>query len=314
MKILVYYPFTQEQIQGLRAAAGNAEVLHVSTEEEAVRLAPEVTALLGHFPPAVFAAAKQLRWIQSFSAGMDNFLYPAVIESDVVLTNMAGIYASHGAEHAWALLLALARGLPHFIRAQTGGEWRRGGVVELSGGTLGIIGMGGFGTEIVRRAAGYEMTVLALDPVRTEPPEGVAELRRPTREALLDLLARSDAVMVACPKTAETTHFIGMAELRAMKRTAFLVCVTRGGIIDETALAAALRNGELAGAGLDVFEREPLPPESPLWELENVIITTHAAGGSQHRPQRVYEFFRENLRHFAAGEPLLNVVDKRRGF
>jgi phosphoglycerate dehydrogenase-like enzyme len=237
-----------------------------------------------------------------------------VIESDVVVTNMAGIYASQGAEHAWALLLALARGLPHFVRAQERREWRGTPVVELSGGTLGIIGLGGFGMEMARRAAGYDMTVLALDPVRTEPPEGVAELRRPTRETLLDLLARSDAVMIACPKTAETTHLIGAAELRAMKPTAFLVCVTRGGIIDEAALAAALRNGELAGAGLDVFEREPLPPDSPLWELENVIITTHLAGASQRRPQRTFEFFRENLRRYVSCEPLLNVVDKQRGF
>jgi phosphoglycerate dehydrogenase-like enzyme len=187
-------------------------------------------------------------------------------------------------------------------------------VVELQGGTLGIIGMGGFGCEIARRAAGYDMTVLALDPVRSDPPEGVVELRPPTREALLDLLARSDAVMVACPRTAETTNLIGAAELEAMKPTAFLVCVTRGGIVDEPALVEALRQGKLAGAGLDVFECEPLPPESPLWDLENVILTTHVAGASQHRPQRVYDLFRENLRRYVAGEPLLNVVDKRRGF
>jgi len=314
MKVLIFYPFTQEQIEELRAVAGGAEVLHATTEPEALRLVPEATALLGHFPPAVFAVAKRLRWIQSFSAGLDNFLYPAVIESDVVVTNMAGIYASQGAEHAWALLLALARGLPRFIRSQTQRLWQRAPVVELSGGTLGIIGLGGFGVEIARRAAGYDMTVLALDPVRTEPPKGVAELRPPTRAALLDLLARSDAVMIACPKTPETIHLIGAGELKAMKPAAFLVCVTRGGIIDEAALAEALRNGELAGAGLDVFEREPLPPDSPLWELENVIITTHIAGASQRRPQRTFEFFRENLRRYTAGEPLLNVVDKQRGF
>jgi phosphoglycerate dehydrogenase-like enzyme len=314
MRVLVYYDFTPEQIDELRSVAPGAEVVHARNEEEAVRLAPQVEALLGRFPPPVFAAARQLRWIQSFSAGMDNFLYPAVIESDVVVTNAAGTHASQGAEHAWAMLLALARGFPHFIRSQMRREWRGTRVVELQGGTLGIIGMGGFGREIARRAAGYDMTLLALDPVLAEPPEGVAELRRPTREALLDLLGRSDAVMIACPKTPETAGLIGAAELRAMKPGAFLVCVTRGGIVDEAALAEALRRGELAGAGLDVFEREPLPPESPLWELENVILTTHLAGASQHRPQRVFELFRDNLRRYAAGEPLRNVVDKRRGF
>src|SRR5438093_564765 len=180
MKVLVYYQFTPEQIEGLRAVAEAGEVLHATTAEEALRHVPEAAALLGHFPPPVFAAAQRLRWIQSFSAGLDKFLYPAVIESDVVVTNMAGIYASQGAEHAWALLLALARGLPRFIRFQTQRLWQRAPVVELSGGTLGIIGLGGFGVEIARRAAGYDMTVLALDPIRTDPPEGVAELRPPT--------------------------------------------------------------------------------------------------------------------------------------
>lgn len=314
MRILVYYPFTPAQIEELRAVAPGHELLHVTSEAEAIRLVPEAVALLGHFPPAVFAAARQLRWIQSFSAGMDNFLYPAVIESDVVVTNMAGIYASQGAEHAWAMLLALARGLPHAVRAQGRRQWSRVPVVELTGGTLGIIGFGGFGREMARRAAGYEMTILALDYVAGEPPPGVAALSPPTREALLDLLSRSDAVMIACPKTPETVGLIGAAELAVMKPGAYLVSVTRGGIVDEAALAEALREGRLAGAGLDVFEKEPLPPESPLWDLENVILTPHVAGTSQHRPRRVFEFFRDNLRRFVSGEPLVNVVDKQRGF
>lgn len=314
MKILVYFPFTPEQIAGLREVAGGHEVLHAQSEEEAARHAPEATALLGHFPPAVFAAARDLRWIQSFSAGMDNFLYPAVIDSDVTVTNMAGIYASQGAEHAWALLLALARGIPQFVRAQDRREWRRAQMTELTGGTLGIIGMGGFGREMAGRAAGYEMTVIAVDPLATEAPPAVAELKKPTREALHRLLSRSDAVMLACPKIPETTGLIGREEFAVMKPGAYLVGVTRGGIVDEEALAEALRSGHLAGAGLDVFAQEPLPPESPLWGLENLIITPHVAGVSQRRPQRTYEFFRENLRRYVAGEPLLNVVDKRRGF
>jgi phosphoglycerate dehydrogenase-like enzyme len=314
MKILVYYPFTPEQIDELRAVVPGVELIHATSEDVAIHHAPEATALLGHFPPKVFAAAPNLRWVQSFSAGMDRFLYPAVIESDVVVTNMAGIYAPQAAEHAWAMLLALARGLPQYIRDQGERKWKRVNVVEVRGGTLGIIGMGGFGREMAKRAAGYDMTVIALDPVRSEPPEGVDEMLPATREGLLELLRRSDAVMLACPKTPETIHMIGAAELAAMKPTAYLINVTRGGIIDEVALEAALREGRIAGAGLDVFEKEPLPPESPLWELENVILTYHIAGASQHRPRQVLEFFRENLRRFVAGEPLLNVVDKQRGF
>ena len=314
MKILVYFDFTDEQIEGLRAVVPDAEVVHAKTEEDAVRLTGDAEVLLGHFPKSVFEAASRLRWIQSFSAGLDKFLFPEVIESDVTLTNMAGVYASQGAEHAWALLLALTRGIPHFVRHQDRREWKSTKAVELRGGVLGIIGLGGFGTEMAKRAIGYDMAVIALDPVRTDRPEHVAELKPLTRETLYDLLGRSDAVMLGCPKTPETIDLIDADALRAMKPTAFLINVTRGSIINEDALLHALRDGEIAGAGLDVFDQEPLPVDSPLWDLENLIITTHLAGQSQHRPRMTFEFFRENLRRYAAGEPLLNVVDKRRGF
>jgi phosphoglycerate dehydrogenase-like enzyme len=314
MTILINYPFDEAQMAGFRAAAQGAQMVQARDEAEAVRLVAEAEALLGHFPPAVFAAGKRLRWVQSFSAGMDRFLFPAVIESDVVVTNMAGLYASQGGEHAWAFLLALARGIPQFVRSQQRHEWQRVPMVELRGGVLGIIGMGGFGIEMARRAAGYDMHVIALDPMREEKPECVDELHRPTRAALEDLLTRSDAVMIACPKTPETINLIGAAELQLMKRTAYLINVTRGGIIDEAALADALQRGEIAGAGLDVFTQEPLTAESPLWDCENCLISTHCAGASQHRPRLTYEFFRDNLRRFVQGEPLLNVVDKQRGF
>ena len=314
MTILVFYDFDEAQLAGLREAAPGAELRHARTAEEAAEMAADAEVLLGYFPPSVVAAARRLRWIQSHSAGMDKFLYPEVIESDVVVTNMAGVYASQGAEHAWALLLALARGIPAFVRGQLRREWRRGAMIELRGGTLGVIGLGGFGVEMARRAQGYDMQVLALDPLREEKPEYVAELRRPSPEALADLLTRSDAVMIACPKTTATYHLIGAAQLRLMKPTAFLINVTRGGIIDEAALAVSLQEGWIAGAGLDVFEREPLPSDSPLWDCENCLITTHCAGASQHRPRLVYEVFRDNLRRYVQGEPLLNVVDKQRGF
>jgi len=314
MKVLVYYNFTDEQMDGLRAVVPGAEVVRAENEEEAVGLGEDAEVLLGHFPRPVFLGAPQLRWIQSFSAGLDKFLFPEAVESDVILTNMAGVYANQGAEHAWALLLALTRGIPHFVRHQDRREWKSTQSVVLRGGVLGIIGLGGFGIEMARRAIGYDMTVLALDPVRTDRPEYVAELRPPTRDALYDLLRRSDAVMLGCPKTPETIDLIDGGAFRAMKPTAYLINVTRGGIINEDALLEALRDGRIAGAGLDVFDQEPLPPDSPLWDLENLIITTHLAGQSQHRPRMVFEFFRDNLTRYAAGEPLLNVVDKRRGF
>jgi phosphoglycerate dehydrogenase-like enzyme len=317
VKILIHYPFSQTEIaafQQLAAGLGH-QVMHATTEEEAIRLAPEIEVLLGNFRPMVCAAAPHLRWIQSYSAGMNNFLFPEIIErEEVKVSNVAGLYASQGGEHAWALLLALTRGLPWAIHNQDKRVWQAGQVVELAGGTLGIIGLGGFGLEIAKRAKGYDMTILALDPVRTTKPEGIAELKPASRENLHDLLRRSDVVMIACPLTQETYHLISRDELALMKKTAYLINVTRGGIIDEPALIEALQTGQIAGAGLDVCEQEPLPPDNPLWEAPNLIITPHRAGASQHRPRKVFEFFLQNLERYLKGETPLNIVDKKRGF
>lgn len=317
MKILLYYPFTEEQVAALRNLAGQhgSELYHVSDETAALRHVPECEVILGAFPPAVCAVAPRLRWIQSFSTGMDKFLFPEIIaREEVMISNVAGLYASQGAEHAWALLLALTRRLPEAIHNKDKKVWSSGPVVELAGSTLGLIGLGGFGIEMAKRAQGYNMTILAIDPVRTEKPDYVAELKPTTRENLHDLLRRSDVVMTACPLTQETYHLISHDELAQMKPSAYLINVTRGGIIDEPALVEALENNRIAGAGLDVTEKEPLPPDNPLWEAPNLILTPHRAGASQHRPRMVFEFFRENLERYLKGEKPRNVIDKRRGF
>ena len=317
MRILIHFPFSEEEISGFRQIAsehGGHEVVHTTEEAEAVELAPEAEVLLGLFRPAVCAAAPGLHWIQSNSAGMDHFLFPEIVAREyVIVTNMAGNYASQGGEHAWALLLCLARGLPHVIDGDGSRAWELPSR-ELTGGTLGIVGLGGFGMEMVKRARGYDMTILAVDPVCQDKPDDVAELEPPTRENLHALLRRSDAVMLACPKTPETVGLIGRDELAAMKETAYLVNVTRGGLVDESALADALKRGAIAGAGLDVAESEPPPPDSPLWDCPNFVFTPHRAGVSQHRNRKTYEFFCENLRRYLEGEPLLNIIDKKRGY
>jgi phosphoglycerate dehydrogenase-like enzyme len=318
VKILIQYPFTAAQIESfaqLAAENGGHEVIQASTEAEAVAVAPQIEVILGDFLPAVCAAAPNLRWIQSYSTGMDKFLFAEMIERDAVMvSNVAGLYASQGAEHAWALLLALARGLPAAWDNQAKRAWAAGPVIELSGSTLGIVGMGGFGIEMVKRAAGYDMTILAIDAGRRFAPAGVAELKPATKENLHSLLHRSDIVMIACPLTKETYHLIGPAELAVMKQSAYLINVTRGGIIDEPALIAALQAGRIAGAGLDVTEKEPLPADNPLWAAPNLIITPHRAGASQHRPRKVFEFFMQNLERYLNGKRPLNVIDKRRGY
>ncbi|MEX1019087.1 MAG: D-2-hydroxyacid dehydrogenase [Litorilinea sp.] len=318
MQILVYYPFTPEQVQAFRelGEANGHQVHFAENEDQACAVAKDVEVILGYFPPAVCAAAPGLRWIQSFSAGMDKFLFPEIIErDDVMVSNVAGLYASQGAEHAWAFALALARQIPLALNGKKEHSWTRGmSVVELTGGTLGIIGMGGFGIEMVKRAQGYDMDIIAVDAVRTEAPAGVQELLPSTKENIHSLIARSDVVMTACPLTAETYHLIGEEEFKLMKPTAYFVHVTRGGIVDEPALVRALEAGELAGAGLDVTEIEPLPADSPLWDAPNLILTPHRAGGSQHRPRKIFEFFMANLERYLGGERPVNVVDKRRGF
>lgn len=318
MKILIHYPFTPEQItafQELAQRCGGHTAIFAEDEAAAVANAGDVEVLLGRFPAAVCAAAPNLRWIQSFSAGMDKFLFPEIIERDeVMISNVAGLYASQGAEHAWALLLALTRGITTSWDNQKQKKWGGGSNIELAGSTLGLVGLGGFGIEMAKRAQGYSMTILAIDPVRTEKPEYISELQPTNRENLHRLLERSDVVMMACPLTAETYHLISTDELAAMKPTAYLINVTRGGIIDEPALVTALKNGEIAGAGLDVVEKEPLAADSPLWDAPNLILTPHRAGASQHRPRMIFEFFMQNLERYLTGERPFAVIDKRKGY
>lgn len=318
MKILVHFAFTEDQLaafQELAARHGNHEIIYVESEEEAISAAPEIDVILGWFLPPVCAAAPNLRWIQSFSTGMDKFLFPEIIERDEVqISNMAGMYAPQGGEHAWALLLALTRGIDLAVRRMDKREWTGHAPINITGLTMGLIGMGGFGMEIAKRAAGYDMTLIAIDAVRTDKPDNIAELKPATRDNLHDLLRRSDVVMMACPLTKETYHLISTEELAQMKETAYLINVTRGGIIDEPAMIAALEAGQIAGAGLDVTEVEPLPPDSPLWNAPNLIITPHRAGASQHRPRETFEFFYQQLERYLKGETPKNLIDKRRGY
>lgn len=317
MHILVHYAFEPAQFEEFKAlgARHGHTVTCVTEEEDAIAAAPDVEVILGHFRPAVCAAAPKLRWVQSFSTGMDKFLFPEIIErDDVAISNVAGLYASQGGEHAWALLLALTRQLPLAVKNKDKRVWASEQVIEVAGMTLGVVGMGGFGIEMAKRAQGYDMQVIAIDPVRTEAPSFVHELKPSSPESLNDLLQRSDIVMMACPLTKETYHLISGPELRLMKPTAYLINVTRGGIIDEPALVEALKAGEIAGAGLDVTEKEPLASDSPLWDAPNLIITPHRAGASQHRPRKIFEFFMQNLTRYLNGERPVNVIDKRKGY
>jgi phosphoglycerate dehydrogenase-like enzyme len=298
------------EVEGLR-------IVQVSTPEELAKEICDADVLYG-FPTAdLLRAAKSLRWIQSPSAGV-NYLQDLteLVESDIVLTNTRGAHGPSIGEHTFALLFALTRHIPESIQAQRDHYWARRELYrtsrEMRGSTMGIIGYGAIGRGVAQRARGFDMDVLAVDP----HPEPGAPFVVETwgMERLPDLLQQSDVVVVAAPLTAESYHLIDAEALAHMKPDAYLIVVSRGGIVDEDALVDALHEGRLAGAGIDVTEVEPLPSDSRLWDAPNVVITPHTAGDSSEKERRCVEILRENLLRFAQGETLLNVVDKRRGY
>lgn len=265
----------------------------------------------------VVKAGKKLRWIQSSSAGVEyTARIPELVESDIVLTNTRGAHGPSIGEHTFALLFALTRKLPEGLIGQQQHNWLRGDLYrvcrEINGGTMGIIGFGQIGRAVAQRAHGFDMEVLAVDAHAKEGSPWVDEVWPMSQ--LPELLERSLVVVVSAPLTAESRHLLDAEMLAKMKPDAYLIVVSRGGIVEENALAAALREGRLAGAGLDVTEVEPLPADSPLWDAPNIIITPHTAGASSEKERRCVEILRDNLERFAKGEELNNLVDKRLGY
>jgi len=269
--------------------------------------------------PEQFARAQKLRWIHSPAAGVTQLLFPAVVESDVIVTNSTTVHSIPVAEQAVALLFALARRFRNCFDDQAARRWGQRESwepsripTELNGKTLGLVGFGAIGREVAQRARALGMTVVA---VKRDPSSG-AELadRVYSPQELPTLLEQADYLVLAAPGNPETRHMIGERELRRMKPSAALVNVARGTLVDTDALVRALEAGKLAGAGLDVTDPEPLPPEHPLWKLPNVIITPHLAGATDRYWQRQADMVFENLRRYLADEPLLNRVDKNRGY
>lgn len=315
MKILSQSRLEGELLQRLEAIIGDEHTLVMPTSrEELIEEGRDAEVFYGFCSEEIFPHLPNIKWIQASSAGMDRHMYPALRDSDVFLTNAAGLYGPHVADQAFALLLGLARGIHHAVRNQDKHQWGGGKspMIEVDGFKIGIVGMGGIGMQMAKRAKGFDMHVIAVDAYRTEKPENVDELM--PIEQLANMMSRVDVVMIACPLTEETRGLINASNLSVMQPTAFFINVARGPIVNEPELIEVLQARKIAGAGLDVTEIEPLPAESPLWELDNVIITPHAAGGSQHRLHRATSFFLDNLERYLKGEPLENVVNKRLGF
>ena len=230
------------------------------------------------------------------------------------MTNMRGIYSDVIADHVFGYILCFARHLHHYVRRQERRVWdtTARGVIHLADCTLGIVGLGGIGHEVARRGHVCGMRVIAVDPRRAERPPEVAELWTPDR--LDDVLAQADFVVVCTPQTPLTTGLFDAARFARMKPTAYFINIGRGSVVHLAALTEALQHARLAGAGLDVFEVEPLPADHPLWAMENVIITPHVAGVGPHTSERRWAVVVENVRRYLAGEQLRNVVDKQAWF
>ena len=318
MKILIGADISQEKMLRLRAAAPGAEIATVADRTAALAQIADADAYVpGPWDEGVLAAAGRLRWVHFRWAGVTGQVFPAMVESAVVLTNSAGVFAIPMAEHALALMLALARALNVCLPPSPEDPWRataeraRPRMRELHGATLGILGYGGIGRATAQRARGFGMRVLALrrHPEPDEFADAVWGLER-----LDDLLRESDYLLVSCALTDETRGMIGERELALMKPHAVIVNVARGAVIAAPALLRAQQKRRIGGAGLDVTDPEPLPADSPLWRMDNVIITPHVSGSSPETSRRQFELLEENVRRFAAGRDLLNVEDKRAGY
>jgi phosphoglycerate dehydrogenase-like enzyme len=322
MKVLVITGLTlpsvtDEQLAAIGEAAGEgAEVVLVDGVKAAMEHAADTDVILGVLPERLMAAAPKLRWVHATASGVDMFMYPAFKDSDIVLTGEKGLVGGHLADTGFGLLLALTRQIHTAIRLGPNAwgerEAMRAKEIELEGLTMGIVGFGGTGRAMARRALGFGMNLLALDEMAVPGGDGVDEVWPTSR--LHDLLAVSDVVAVCCPLTDVTSRLFDDAAFAAMKPGAILVNVTRGEVVDGDALVRALSSGHLGGAALDVIDGEPLPADHPIWALDNVAMTPHTAGASQYRAARNIARFVDNLGRHRRGEDLLGVVDKQAGY
>ncbi len=335
VNVLLTLDFSDEQVAQLAGVSPRVHLVRRSTNnptsiEPAVWEEADVLYTLNTLPAP--EDVPRLRWVQFHSAGIDHVLeHPLLAVKDILMTTTSGIHATTMAEYVFAMFLTFGHKLPLMMRLQAKAEWPEQKAaltpVELRGATLGVVGYGSVGREIARLGVAFGMKVLATKrnvrrPVDergyaeadTGDPEAALVDRLYPPQALRSMVRECDFVAVTVPLTDRTRHMIDADVLAAMKPTAVLVNVSRGEVIDEAALIQALQEGRLGGAGLDVFQQEPLPSDSPLWKLPNVITSPHIAGMSTLYRARAIRLFAENLRRYLAGEPLFNLVDRVQGY
>ncbi len=313
LKVLDLSRLGHESYLRLQAAAPEIDLIEGDRSKVAAQLA-EADGVIGPFDLKLLANAPHLKWIQSESAGVENFTFlPGFAQSAIVLTNNKILQGPEIADHALGLLLALTRGIA--IAARGGSQdWNQKNFspIELRGKTAVIVGVGGIGTQIALRLNASGMTVIGVDP--KEIPFNTYLSRTVPPDRLDSVLPQADVVFISAPLTPKSRKIMGPHEFELMKPNSYFIAVSRGGLYDTDALVKALDTRKLAGAGLDVTDPEPLPKGHPLWKFPNVLITPHIAGRSDGENARYEALYIENLKRFAAGEPLLNVVDKEKGY
>ncbi|MBK8021906.1 MAG: D-2-hydroxyacid dehydrogenase [Chloroflexi bacterium] len=322
MKLVVTVPWSDEQLNRVGSAFPQVEFCVARTDAEALEAVKDAEIVFGDVSREVFLAAAHLRWIQCHGAGVNKLVStPELVASEVCVTNTRGAHAVTIAEHFFGMLISLTRQFHPLHLAQQRKEWvnwsqwsQRVGAspISLQHLTLGILGFGNIGRAIASRAHAFQMEIVTADKFDTPRPDYVSAFW--PMEDLSAFLGRSDVVVVTVPGTPETHHLLGYDQLSLLRPTAYLCVVSRGGIVDEAALATLLEEGRLAGAALDVAEAEPLPPTSRLWDAPNLIITPHCAGKSEASTCAATDILSENIAHYLAGRPLVNVVDKMLGF
>lgn len=315
MRIVLCYPVEPRHVAQIQAVVPAATIVDAGQERVAAEL-PSADIFCGHpkvpVPWEEVVAAGRLRWLQSSAAGLDHCLVPPVVASSIIVTSASGVLADQVAEHGLALALACTRRIPLFLGQQERREFVRRPTRDLTHATVGIVGLGGVGRRLVEVLAPFRVRILATDYFPVRKPAAVERLGSP--DTLPDVLAEADVLFLCAPLTPLTRDLIDAAALARMKPGSILVNMARGRLVDEHALAAALASGHLDSAALDVTPEEPPAAESPLWRAPRLIITPHVAGQSARRIDAMTDFFCDNLRRYASGRPLVNLVDKRLGF
>lgn len=313
LQIVVLNHLADRHLEVLQHAAPHCTIHMVKPESAAPLMAEaDILATWGHLDVRdLYRAAPKLKWIHALSAGVEQLTFPELQSSSVILTNSKGIHGIPVSEHVLSMMLAFTRGLNLFIRQQQQSIWKRVPTDEIYEKTIAIVGLGSIGRSIAKRAKGLGMTVLASKQEQTNEIF-VDRLYRP--DQMHQMLAEADFVVVAVPLTETTKELFTIEEFRSMKKNAYFINIARGAVVNEADLVTALEQGLIKGAGLDVFDHEPLAETSPLWNMPNVIITPHIAALSPYYLDRAIKLFADNLTHFIQGDALINIVDKVKGY